>query len=70
MQFDVEKSVPGNDDINDTFYVAKYISDVEEIFKDADLEFDPSFPPMVKWTCNHPKEQIAGNPNYGVLIRA
>ena len=34
------------------------------------MDFDPSFHPMEKWTPDHPKEQIIGNPNYGVLRRA
>lgn len=38
-----------NGDVNDTLSVADEFYDVE-IFKDANLHFDMSFPPMEKWT--------------------
>ena len=40
------------------------------MFEDAPLEFDPNFPPLEKWTRNHPKEQVIGNLQEGVLTRA
>ena len=42
----------------------------EEMYEDAPLEFDPAYPPLEKWTKNHPKEQVIGNPQDGVLTRA
>ncbi|CAI9261149.1 unnamed protein product [Lactuca saligna] len=45
-------------------------SEYDEIFEDAPLEFDPAYPPMEKWTRDHPKDQVIGNPQEGVLTRA
>ena len=40
------------------------------MFEDAPLEFDLAYPPLDKWTRNHLKEQVLGDPQAGVLIRA
>ena len=40
------------------------------MFEDAPLDFDPAYPPLEKWTRNHPKEQVLGDPQDGVLTRA
>ena len=42
----------------------------DETFEDAPLDFDPAYPPMDKWTRNHPHEQILDDPQVGVLTRA
>ena len=34
------------------------------------MDFDPTYPPLEKWTRNHPKEQVIGNQQDGVLTRA
>ena len=45
-----EDDVRGNNfnDSNDNISILGAISDTEEIFEDAHLEFDPTFPPMDK----------------------
>ena len=40
------------------------------MFEDAPLDFDPAYPPLEKWTRNHPKEQALGNLQDSVLTRA
>ncbi|XP_052625954.1 uncharacterized protein LOC128132971 [Lactuca sativa] len=45
-------------------------SENDAMFEDAPLDFDPDYPPLEKWTRNHPKEQILGDPQAGVLTRA
>ena len=47
-------------DINDN--VSFTGSENEEIFEDASLDFDPTYPLMDKWGKSHPKEQVIGNP--------
>ncbi|XP_042758459.1 uncharacterized protein LOC111908400 isoform X2 [Lactuca sativa] len=44
-------------------------SEIEEMFEDAPLDFDPTYPPMDRWTRIHPKE-LLGDPHDGVLTRA
>ena len=44
-------------------------SDNDELYEDARLDFDQAYPPMDKWTKDHPKEKIIGNPQEGVLTR-
>ena len=55
-------------ELNDNFSVTG--SENEDMYEDAPLEFNPNFPPLEKWTRNHPKEQVIGNPQDGVLTRA
>ena len=50
----------GFHELNDNNSVAG--SENEEIYEDAPLDFDPTYPPLEKWTRNHPKEQVIGNP--------
>ena len=45
-------------------------SENDETFEYAPLEFDPAYLPLEKWTRNHPKEQVLGNPQDGVTTRA
>ena len=40
------------------------------MFEDLPWDFNHVFPPMDKWTWSHPKEQILGYPQEGVLTRA
>ena len=41
----------------------------DEMYEDEPLDFDPTYPPLEKRTKNHPKEQVIGNPQDGVLTR-
>ncbi|XP_052622721.1 uncharacterized protein LOC128128007 [Lactuca sativa] len=41
----------------------------EDLYDDAHLNFDPSYPPLEKRIRDHPKEQVIGNPQIGVLTR-
>ena len=64
-----------NIDQNDEFHefddnMSVASTENEEMYEDAPLEFDPAYPPLEKWTKNHPKEQVIGNPQDGVLTRA
>lgn len=45
-------------------------SKIEEDNFEVIPEYDPSYPPMVKWTKDHPKTQIIGNPTTSVLTTA
>ncbi|KAL4578457.1 hypothetical protein LXL04_014580 [Taraxacum kok-saghyz] len=42
----------------------------EEVISEILPEIDPEYPPMIKWTRDHPKTQIIGNPSDQVLTRA
>ncbi|XP_052621036.1 uncharacterized protein LOC111901200 [Lactuca sativa] len=42
----------------------------DDMFEDAPLDFNPSYPPLDKWTRNHPKEQVLGDPQAGVETRS
>ncbi|KAL7582803.1 hypothetical protein Lser_V15G42497 [Lactuca serriola] len=42
----------------------------DDMFEDAPLDFDPAYPPLYRWKGNHPKEQVLGDPQAGVLTRA
>jgi len=55
--FEVDKSVPAK-------------SDNDEVFQDSESDFHPNYPPFLKWTKDHPLEQILGNPQTGVLTRS
>ena len=55
-------------ELNDIFSVAGFEN--KDMYEDAPLEFNPDFPQLEKWTRNHPKEQVIGNPQDGVLTRA
>lgn len=70
VEQDAQDNVNLNDDINVTLSVAEEFFDAKEIFKDTNLDFDPSYSPMKKLSSHHPKEQILGNPNFDVLTRA
>ncbi|CAI9271056.1 unnamed protein product [Lactuca saligna] len=43
-------------DLNDACSTAG--SEHDDLYEDAPLEFDSAYPPMEKWTKDHPKEQI------------
>ncbi|CAI9294346.1 unnamed protein product [Lactuca saligna] len=43
-------------DVSDVCSIA--CSDNDELYEDAPLDFDPAYPPMDKWTKDHPKKQI------------
>ncbi|KAL7600488.1 uncharacterized protein LOC128134121 [Lactuca sativa] len=44
------------------------LSDVDmEVEAELNPEYDPSYPPLVKWTKDHPKEQIIGETSESVL---
>ena len=45
-------------------------SEPDNMFEDAPLYFDPAYPPLDKWKRNHPKEQVIGDPQAGVLTSA
>ena len=45
-------------------------SEENEMFEDAPLDFDHAYPPLDRWTQNHPREQVLGDPQARVLIRA
>ncbi|KAL4573963.1 hypothetical protein LXL04_020785 [Taraxacum kok-saghyz] len=42
----------------------------EEVISEILPEIDPEYPPMIKWTRDHPKTQIIGNPSDQLLTRA
>ena len=42
----------------------------EEVVSEILPEVDPDYPPMIKWTRDHPKTQIIGSPSSTVLTRA
>ncbi|KAL4590759.1 hypothetical protein LXL04_003702 [Taraxacum kok-saghyz] len=46
------------------------ISEVEEIISLNENDYDMNYPPLVKWTRDHPQRQIIGSPSQGVLARA
>ena len=50
-------------DVTNNISIAGEVSDADDIFEDAPLDFDPAYPPMDKWTRDHPKEHILGDPN-------
>lgn len=45
-------------------------SEIDVMFEDALLDFDLNYPPLDKWTRNHPKDQILGDPQAGIMTRA
>ena len=57
-------------DVIDNILNAGEGSEAEDVFEDAPLDIDLAYPPLDKWTCNHPKEQVLGDSHVGVLIRA
>ena len=69
---DDDDDVQGNEfhEFHDTISIADELSEAEETFEDAHLEFDPTFAPIEKWTRDHPKEKILGVPSSSVLTRA
>lgn len=44
--------------------------ETDEDFEDAPLDFDPTYPPMDKWTRSHPQEHILGDPQAVLLTRS
>ena len=36
-------------------------SELDDMSEDAPLDFDTAYPPLVKWTRNHPKELVLGD---------
>jgi len=57
LEFDADQSIPGE-------------SDNEEVFQDSESDFHPDYLPLIKWTKDHPQDQIIGNPQTGVLTRS
>lgn len=49
-------------------------SDLQSEFEDVNVELDPTYdlnyPPLTKWTRDHPKTQVIGKASKGVLTRA
>ncbi|XP_052619531.1 uncharacterized protein LOC111895070 [Lactuca sativa] len=68
VEGELEGSVEGEYEVDDNISVAETKN--EEVYEDAPLDFDPTYPPLEKWTKSHPKEQVIGNPQDGVLTRA
>lgn len=56
--------------ILDKISISDELSKAGETYEDSHLESDPTFLPMEKWTRDHPKEQIIGNPSSSVLTQA
>ena len=56
------------DDADDSISINGSETDV--MFEDALLDFDHNYPPLDKWTRNHPKDQILGDPQAGIMTRA
>ncbi|KAL4564910.1 hypothetical protein LXL04_028986 [Taraxacum kok-saghyz] len=46
------------------------ISEVEEFISPNENDYDMNYPPLVKWTRDHPQRQIIGSPSQGILTRA
>ncbi|KAI3700157.1 hypothetical protein L2E82_44776 [Cichorium intybus] len=45
-------------------------SETKEVFAEINPKYDPNYPPMLKWTKDHPRSQIIGETSAGVLTRA
>ena len=43
---------------------------IEDVVSEILPEVDTNYPPMIKWTKDHPKSQIIGSPSSKVLTRA
>ena len=42
----------------------------EEINAELDHAYDPNYPPLTKWTRDHPKTQVIDESSEGVLTRS
>ncbi|CAI9269251.1 unnamed protein product [Lactuca saligna] len=58
-----------NNKTNKFYDVDENISKEDEVIEDACLDFEPTYPLLDKWTHNHPKEHVLGDPQAGVLTR-
>ncbi|KAI3700454.1 hypothetical protein L2E82_45084 [Cichorium intybus] len=47
-----------------------YPSDIEDIDAEGPPDFDPNYPPLEKWTRNHPPSLVIGNVHDKVMTRA
>ncbi|KAI3493456.1 hypothetical protein L1887_41848 [Cichorium endivia] len=47
-----------------------YPSDIKDIDAEGPPDFDPNYPPLDKWTRNHPPSLVIGDVRYKVLTRA
>ena len=59
-----------NKEVNDDSDAQSVHSEFEEINVELNLSLDPNYPPMTKWTRDHPKTQVIGESSSGVLTRA
>jgi len=41
--------------------------DNEDVFQEPESDFHPDYPPLLKWTRDHPQDHIIGNPQTRVL---
>ncbi|KAL4590865.1 hypothetical protein LXL04_003810 [Taraxacum kok-saghyz] len=60
-----EEEVP-----NPVFEGERNISEVEETISPNENDYDMNYLPLVKWTRDHPQQQIIGTPSQGIQTRA
>ena len=56
-----------NKEVNDDSDVQ---SELEEVNTKLDPYYDPNYPPLTKWTGDHPKTHVIGETSAGVLTRS
>ncbi|KAL4582285.1 hypothetical protein LXL04_006830 [Taraxacum kok-saghyz] len=59
-------SEPVVEQVNDSNEDIVNISEVEETITPNENDYDMNYPPLVKWTRDHPQRQIGGTPSQGV----